>query len=125
MNRTSFVLRNVLCDAYRTKELNLLRTCVTASAPSGPSAEKTNGRLPSPSPSPSKDNDSYVKKAPPRDPWRPERIITPGESNLIVGGHPFSFKCGHVARFADGAAVCQIGHTAVLCTAVSARSAEG
>ena len=59
---------------------------------------------------------------PPPDPWH---SISAGESNLIVGGQPFSFKCGHVARFADGAAVCQIGHTAVLVTAVSAKPDPG
>jgi len=45
--------------------------------------------------------------------------ISRGTASLIVGETPVTFECGHVARFADGAAVCHLGQTAVLVTAVS------
>lgn len=50
-------------------------------------------------------------------PWK--NAISPGEVTTTVGQQPLTFKCGQLARFADGAAVCQIGQTSVLVTAVS------
>ena len=131
MDRTRIVLRNLFSQTQRRRKRFVCHRTFVASV--SHSSSTADGRAPSPSPNTDDISDALSAAeapvrhtlAPPPDPWRQDTCISPGEANLIVGGQPFSFKCGHVARFADGAAVCQIGHTAVLVTAVSAKPDPG
>ena len=147
MNRTRCLLSSVVSHAQRTQKLkDITRQTLSTTVPTSafhdyPNAQtETENKCPkasSPDILSSAENDSLSDNGlstptppppprpappPPPDPWR---SISAGESNLIVGGQPFSLKCGHVARFADGAAVCKIGHTAVLVTAVGAKPEPG
>ena len=139
MNRTTCMLKSILSHAQRSQKLIdcTHRTYATTSPPYAlydhSSSQSENEKTHTPSTTPDIEscagNESIPasakdapRRSPPPDPWS---SISAGESHLIVGGQPFSFKCGHVARFADGAAVCQIGHTAVLVTAVGAKPEPG
>ena len=133
MDRTRLIMKCVLRHAQRRPRRTISRTFATMSSsslssPSDPHDGMLSSNILDDTTIPNGDSDASSVRhtlAPPPDPWQSDIHVSPGESNLIVGGQPFSFKCGHVARFADGAAVCQIGHTAVLVAAVGAKPDPG